>query len=159
MTRSSRDELHPATGRVWNGFDYQLQVWVRNGIVDPGGHPAEMRTNGPCCNQHAYAGQSILEIRGAETRTNVPEPAPESADILVQILTRHGYIRQGEVEHLPEDLPVVIKLASGHQASTTAVQARRFIELLGAEVAEVCLPADVCRVLRGGGDDANLGAG
>jgi len=158
MTRSSRDELHPATGRVWNGFDYRLQVWVWDGIVQPCGHPARMRTSGPCCGQHAYAGRSILEIEGAEARTESPEPDPEARDALTQILERHGFIRRGELTHLRDDLPVVITLASGHRASTTAGQARRFIELLGDEVAEVYLPAAVCRVLHGGGD-LNTGNG
>ena len=152
MTRSSRDELDPATGRIWNGFDYRLQVWVRDGIVQPCGHPARMRTSGPCCNQHAYAGRLILEIDGAEARTESPEPDPEARDALTQILERHGFIRRGELTHLRDDLPVVITLASGHRASTTGGQAVRFIELLGDEVAEVSLPAAVCHFLRGGGD-------
>lgn len=155
MTRASRDELHPATGRVWNGFDYRLQVWVRDGIVQPCGHPARMRTSGPCCAQHAYAGRSILEIEGAEARTESREPDAGAGDPLTRILERRGYIRRGEVAHLPDDLPVVIKLASGHRASTAAAQAGRFIELLGDEVAEVYFPGHVCRVLRRGLNTGN----
>ena len=94
MTRASRDELHPATGRVWNGFDYRLQVWVREGIVQPCGHPPWMRTSGPCCTQDTYAGRSILEIEGAETRRDRPEA--EAEDPLTRILERHGYIRRGD---------------------------------------------------------------
>lgn len=152
MTRASRDELDPGTGRVWNGFDYRLQVWVRNGIVQPCGHPARMQTSGPCCAQDAYAGRSILEIEGAEARPGSPEADAEARDPLTRILERHGYIRRGELQRLPDNLPVVITLASGHRASTTAGQAVRFIELLGHEVAEVYLPAAVCRVLRDRGD-------
>ncbi len=152
MTRASRDELDPGTGRVWNGFDYRLQVWVRDGIVQPCGHPARMRTSGPCCAQDAYAGRSILEIEGAEARTESREPDPEARDALTEILERHGYIQRGELAHLRDDLPVVITLASGHRASTTAGQAVRFIELLGDEVAEVYLPGAMCRFLRRGGD-------
>ena len=158
MTRASQDELDPATGRIWNGFDYQLQVWVRDGIVQPCGHPARMRTSGPCCTQDAYAGRSILEIEGAETRTDTPEPEMQARDALARILERHGAIRRGDLEHLPDGLPVVIKLGSGHRASTTAGQARRFIELLGDEVAEVYVPGAVCRVLHGG-RDPNTGNG
>ena len=146
MTRSSGDELHPATGRVWNGFDYRLQVWVRNGIVQPCGHPPGRRADGPCCAQDAHAGRSILAIEGAEARRDRPEA--EAEDPLTRILERHGYIRRGELAHLRDDLPVVITLASGHRASTTVGQARRFIELLGDEVADVYLPGDVCRFLR-----------
>jgi hypothetical protein len=152
MTRSSRDELDPATGRIWNGFDYRLQVWVRDGIVQPCGHPARMRTSGPCCAQHAYAGRSILEIEGAEARMDSLESNTQAGDALTRILERHGAIRKGDLEHLPDGLPVVITLASGHRASTTAGQAVRFIELLGDDVAEVSLPAAVCHFLRGGGD-------
>jgi len=158
MTRASRDELHPGTGRVWNGFDYRLQVWVRDGIVQPCGHPVGMRTSGPCCAQHAYAGRSILAIEGAETRTDSPAPDAEARDPLSRILDRHGYIRRGELTHLRDDLPVVITLASGHRASTTAGQAARFIELLGDELAEVYLPAAVCHLLRSRGD-LNTGTG
>ena len=71
MTRSSGDELHPATGRVWNGFDYQLQVWVRNGIVQPCGRPPERRALGPCCAQDTYAGRSILD-RGSRDAKGQP---------------------------------------------------------------------------------------
>lgn len=152
MTRASPDELHPATGRIWNGFDYRLQVWVRDGIVQPCGHPARMRTSVPCCAQDAYAGRSILEIEGAEARTDSPEPDAEAGGPLTRILERHGYIQRGELAHLRDDLPVVITLASGHRASTTAGQAVRFIELLGDEVAEVYLPGAMCRFLRHGGD-------
>jgi len=117
-----------------------------------------MRTSGPCCAQHAYAGRSILKIEGAEARADSPEADAEARDALTQILDRHGFIRRGELTDLRDDLPVVITLASGHRASTTAGQARRFIELLGDEVAEVSLPAAVCRVLRRRGD-LNTGNG
>jgi hypothetical protein len=152
MTRASRDELDPATGRIWNGFDDRLQVWVRDGIVEPCGHPARIRASGPCCPQDAYAGRPILEIEGAEERRDPPEAEVDVEDPLVRIVERHGSIRQGELERLPDHLPVVMKLGSGHRASTTAGQAIRFIELLGDQVAEVYLPGDVCRVLRRRGE-------
>ncbi len=152
MTRASQDELRPGTGRVWNGFDYRLQVWVRNGIVEPCGHSPARRALGPCCPQDTYAGRSILEIERAEVRRDNPEADAEPRDLLARILERHGFIRRGELEGLPDDVPVVIKVASGHRASTTAGQAVRFIELLGDEVAEVFLPGEVRRRLRGGVD-------
>ena len=66
MTRATSDEIRG--GRVYNGFDYRLQVWVADGRVEPCGHPEEMRAGGrACCNAAAYAGQEISEIAGAET--------------------------------------------------------------------------------------------
>jgi hypothetical protein len=37
MTRLSKHEIR--NGRVWNGFDYELQVWVVNGNIQHCGHP------------------------------------------------------------------------------------------------------------------------
>jgi hypothetical protein len=69
MSRVSGDEFRH--GRVWNGFDYELQVWVRNGIIQNCGHPAMMRTqDGPCCNAYHLAGQKILDIPRAEKIDN-----------------------------------------------------------------------------------------
>lgn len=65
MTRVSCDELR--RGRLFNGFDYRLQVWVVDGIVRGCGHPASMRPGGaPCCNADRYAGRPIAEVPGAE---------------------------------------------------------------------------------------------
>ena len=63
MSRLSGDELHK--GNVWNGFDYELQVWVVDGIVQRCGHPAVMS---PCCTAFALAGHRIDQIPGAELR-------------------------------------------------------------------------------------------
>ena len=144
MTRVSRDEIRH--GRVWNGFDYQLQVWVKDGCVLPCGHPEQMRPRGPCCNSNLYAGQTILTIADAERREDPPEP--EAPDPLTRILDRMGYIVEGELEQLPAEIPIVIKLASGDRKRTTAGQAPALIEQLGVEVAEVFLPAEVWRTLR-----------
>lgn len=66
MTRLSSDEL--GEGHVFNGFDYNIQVWVVDGIIRSCGHPASMRSGGgPCCNAYRYAGQPISEVPGAET--------------------------------------------------------------------------------------------
>ena len=65
--RTSHDEIDQS-GRVWNGFDYTLQGWVRDGIVQPCGHPGSMSQYGPCCASARYAGQAILVIPGAEVR-------------------------------------------------------------------------------------------
>ncbi len=68
MTRLSGDEIR--FGRVWDGFDYELQVWVANGIIQSCGHPQTMRSDRrPCCNTYRLAGQSILDVPDAQIRT------------------------------------------------------------------------------------------
>lgn len=67
MTRLSKDEIRD--GRVWRGFDYNLQVRVDQGIVQDCGHPDEMKRN-DCCNAHRLAGQHLFNIPGAEVRSD-----------------------------------------------------------------------------------------
>ena len=55
MSRMSGDEIR--NGRVYNGFDYKLQVWVVNGIIQPVGLGK------------ALAGQSIYAVDGAQERS------------------------------------------------------------------------------------------
>ena len=67
MTRLSGDEIRH--GRVWNGFDYKLQVWVVDGIIQNCGHPATMCfQDRPCCNAYRLAGQKILDIPNAQKK-------------------------------------------------------------------------------------------
>lgn len=54
MSRLSGDEIRD--GRVYNGFDYALQVWVRDGIIQPVGLGKWLM------------GQSIYDVEGAEDR-------------------------------------------------------------------------------------------
>ena len=54
MSRMSGDEIKD--GRVYNGFDYALQVWVQDGIIQSIGLGK------------ALAGQSIYAVKGAEQR-------------------------------------------------------------------------------------------
>ena len=69
MTRRSGDQIRH--GRVWNGFDYELQVWVTDGTIQNCGHPATMRFQvRPCCNAYRLAGQNILEIPNAQRINN-----------------------------------------------------------------------------------------
>lgn len=66
MTRVSDDELRE--GYVFHGFDYNIQVWVVDGVVRRCAHPASMRSGGvPCCSAYRYAGQPIARVAGAET--------------------------------------------------------------------------------------------
>lgn len=66
MTRLSSDELRD--GYVWNGFDYALQVWVVEGVVQGCGHPPAMSRSAPCCAAFELAGQRIDRISGAQRR-------------------------------------------------------------------------------------------
>jgi hypothetical protein len=67
MTRVSGDEIRH--GRVWNGFDYELQVWVSNGIIQCCRHPDTMHLQGrSCCNAYCLAEQSILNVSDAHRR-------------------------------------------------------------------------------------------
>ncbi len=67
MTRLSGDEIR--NGRVWNGFDYELQVWVANGMIQRCGHPDTMRLQDrSCCNAYRLAGQNILDVSNAQRK-------------------------------------------------------------------------------------------
>ena len=56
MSRESTDEL-AADGSILNGFDYRLQVWVRDGVVLNVGLGAAQ-----------YVGQRVNTIPGHEIR-------------------------------------------------------------------------------------------
>lgn len=43
-------------GLLYNGFDYDLQVWVINGIVKDCSHPLYYAN---CCNKRIYANLTI----------------------------------------------------------------------------------------------------
>jgi hypothetical protein len=66
VTRLSGDELRD--GYVWNGFDYALQVWIVEGVVQRCGHPPAMSLSAPCCAALAIADQWIDRIPGAQRR-------------------------------------------------------------------------------------------
>lgn len=49
-------------------FDYRLQVWTVDGIVQMCDHPARMREHGPCCNAARLAGRRVSDappVRGS----------------------------------------------------------------------------------------------
>ena len=53
MRQSTNQEVK---GKVKNGFDYILQVWVKNYIIQKCGHKA-------CgCNAYRFAGQDIRKV-------------------------------------------------------------------------------------------------
>jgi hypothetical protein len=70
VTRLSNDEWRAAF--VWNGFDYALQVWVVEGVVQRCGHPPAMARRGPCCPAFRLAGRRIDTIPGAQCRRPTP---------------------------------------------------------------------------------------
>ncbi len=60
MSRVIRDD-YDREGDLRNGYDYELQVWVRGYIVQECGHPADMRPD--CCRAAHFAGQDIRILR------------------------------------------------------------------------------------------------
>ena len=44
-------------------FNYDLQVWIKDGLIQDCGHPNCLdKTNNQECNQHKYQGKSLDEI-------------------------------------------------------------------------------------------------
>jgi hypothetical protein len=58
--RRSTDQ-HDDQGNLVNGFDYDLQVWVKGGIIQDCGHPERMRPG--CCNADLLKGREIAKAR------------------------------------------------------------------------------------------------
>ena len=60
MSRLSNDEFD-GKGNLVNGFDYDLQVWVKGGLVLNCGHPAY---SGSCnCNARRFVGMDLDELK------------------------------------------------------------------------------------------------
>lgn len=66
MTRTSMDMID-CQGITFNGYDYSLQVWVKDYHVEPCSHPLDMRRQ-VCCNQMRFAGLDIRQIPGHSVR-------------------------------------------------------------------------------------------
>lgn len=58
--RLSNDEFD-ANGKLMNGYDYDFQVWVINGIIQNCGHPNNMRPG--CCNGDRYRDLPLEAVR------------------------------------------------------------------------------------------------
>ncbi len=59
---SSNAQYHK--GQLVNGFDYDLQVWVKQGVVLNCGHPGAMSKDGYyCCNARKYGGEEVTSIK------------------------------------------------------------------------------------------------
>lgn len=65
--RNSIDELDE-NKVIFNGFDYQLQVWVKNGVIENCSHPDNSFKGHGCCNARALHGRKISEVQGHEVR-------------------------------------------------------------------------------------------
>jgi len=63
MSRNSENEINANTGLLWNGFDYERQAWVIDGVYQKCGHPESMRKNGrSCCSANDVAGLKVLDL-------------------------------------------------------------------------------------------------
>lgn len=62
MSRSSRDQFDK-TGQLVNGFDYDLQCWVKGGRVLDCGHPAGSDCD---CTGRKHRGRRIELVRRLE---------------------------------------------------------------------------------------------
>lgn len=76
MTRQSVNENYPIGG-LRNGFDYDLQAWVKEGIVMACGHKPDCG-----CNGRKYAGWSLPNalrdfkaVGAVDVRSELPKPA------------------------------------------------------------------------------------
>ena len=72
MSRLSQDEL-AEDGTIRNGYDYNLQVWVVGGIVQPCGHSENMRAprgaGRNCCPAWTHRERVVADIPGHEIRS------------------------------------------------------------------------------------------
>lgn len=67
MSRQSGDVLAP-DGSVRDGFDYALQVWVRDGLILSDGHPKRLDH----CKACRFSGVPVVAVPGHERRDTGP---------------------------------------------------------------------------------------
>lgn len=90
MTRHSDNQFGPS-GALLNGFDYDVQVWVKDGIVQPCGHPERL---GPtCCNGRIYAGKKLADVFRLEAAREAPPPAEPKSYSLAELRNGTGFPR------------------------------------------------------------------
>ena len=57
-------DQHLNKGNLWNGFDYDLQVYVRVGKILNCAHPDHMTKDGyPCCNARKFKTETLKQVR------------------------------------------------------------------------------------------------
>jgi hypothetical protein len=115
MSRTSTDELSP-DGTILNGFDYALQVWVKDGTIGPCGHPAAMRKNGYCCNQSKFSGLNIALVPGHEVR----KPA-EQKQLIAEESTGDQLLIAEQRETIEAQACRIRDLVSGNVALTRMI--------------------------------------
>ncbi len=57
--RTSKNEV--VSGKIKNGFDYELQVWVKDYTIQKCGHKKQVL--GFCCHVEKLAGKDIRSIK------------------------------------------------------------------------------------------------
>ena len=57
MSRTSANEIDPATGYLLNGYDYVNQAWVKDGKYVPCGHSVPMQCS---CYGRLHQGEQCL---------------------------------------------------------------------------------------------------
>jgi len=60
MSKQSKDQ-YDDKGNLINGYNYELRVWVLNGIIQNCGHPETMRPG--CCNADKFQGKRLVEVK------------------------------------------------------------------------------------------------
>lgn len=55
------------SGVVVDGYDYNLQAWIKDGVIQDCFHPEHWKES-HCCNAHRLAGRRIHETPGHERR-------------------------------------------------------------------------------------------
>jgi len=55
-------------GAIYNGFDYELQVWIVDGIIQDCGHPRTPEKGHGCCNARRLHGRKVRDVQGREVR-------------------------------------------------------------------------------------------
>lgn len=60
--------------RAMISYDYVLQVWLKDGIVQPCAHPTAMRK--PCCSAYIHKGRTVQEARANDGVIGLEEIHP-----------------------------------------------------------------------------------
>lgn len=66
MARTGDNDIDE-NGVVRNGYDYDLQVWVTDYIIEDCGHTDTYRfqVSQTCCNAHKYRSEDIREVKSS----------------------------------------------------------------------------------------------
>jgi hypothetical protein len=109
MTRTSNNQYGPS-GALLNGFDYDVQVWVKNGIVQNCGHIGQQSE--PCCNARRYAGLRLTQAFAHEADRRNPQPA-DTLQPLFSFDRADGTRVSVAIEPVRDDTNVHLRTAEG----------------------------------------------